>query len=283
MQQSLFPFSRPQTIGEVLDAGFVLFKRSFVACLLLSLMGLVIGQIPRAYELVSGSGPPEPFELPPAGLLATMILAGLGTAVIYAAIVLRQYSVAVDRPLGVAEVVRRAALRLPGLIVIALVIVVPLMPFAFVVGWFTGIDAIAAAIGSGTIAVLFFTWWLVALSFAGTLLLIEGDSIRGALRRSLSLTTGHWWRSFAVLSVAGVLLLVLWVIAVVLTGVSVSLLARDVVLVTLVPGVVMVLVLAPAILLMYSIHLALYADLKVRREGVDLADRIERLGVSAPT
>ena len=50
----IFPYDRPASAGEVLDAGFLLFRRTVLACLPWSLLAVVAGNLPTAYQLLSG-------------------------------------------------------------------------------------------------------------------------------------------------------------------------------------------------------------------------------------
>ncbi len=56
----LIPPTRPQLIGEVLDAGFRLFRVSWLKCLPLSAASVIVAQAPTFYDSVSG-GSMTPF------------------------------------------------------------------------------------------------------------------------------------------------------------------------------------------------------------------------------
>ena len=43
------------SIGEVLDAGFRLYRLTLVRCLVLALLSVIVGQIPSAYDLAQGT------------------------------------------------------------------------------------------------------------------------------------------------------------------------------------------------------------------------------------
>src|SRR5688572_21123353 len=50
----LYPPDGPQTIGQVLDAGFRIFKVSLVRCLLFGALAMIAGQLPNIYSLATG-------------------------------------------------------------------------------------------------------------------------------------------------------------------------------------------------------------------------------------
>ena len=97
------------------------------------------------------------------------------------------------------------------------------------------------------------------------------------LSYSRGLVRGHWWRTAALLTITGIIVLVLYLILGIVAGIAVATNPDaletgaapwyiDFVLAPLMAGVV-----TP---LLYSLMFAAYYDLKVRHEGGDLAERI---------
>jgi hypothetical protein len=98
-----------------------------------------------------------------------------------------------------------------------------------------------------------------------------------SLGYSWRLVRGHWWRTAALVTIVGIILMVFYVILGVIVGVAVVMNAEqlaegtmpwyiDFVLSPLLSGVV-----TP---FGYSLFLAMYYDLKLRHEGSDIAERI---------
>ena len=50
----LFPYDRPASAGEVLDAAFLLFRRTVLGCLPWSLLAVLLGNLPSVYLLATG-------------------------------------------------------------------------------------------------------------------------------------------------------------------------------------------------------------------------------------
>jgi len=111
----------------------------------------------------------------------------------------------------------------------------------------------------------------------GTALMDERGSGVQALGRSWRLTQGHWWRSVAVLSVACLLIFVVTMIGSMLIGIAMAIARADrttlMVVTVIVQGILRVLMAAAA----PAALVAIYLDLSLRREGGDLAARVEKL------
>ena len=93
MPNVLFPPDGPQSVSQVLDTGFRIFKISLVRCLLFGAVAMIAGQLPNIYSLARG----EPFGGYLRGDPITIALAALGSvvAVYFSAVILiRQREVA---------------------------------------------------------------------------------------------------------------------------------------------------------------------------------------------
>ncbi|MCU0760847.1 MAG: glycerophosphoryl diester phosphodiesterase membrane domain-containing protein [Steroidobacteraceae bacterium] len=257
MSATILPFERPKSIGEVLDAGIALFKASLVRCLPLSLVAVVVGQLPSVVAMARGRTP----SLSDIGAAEAVLvlLAGLANVLIWGAILLRQQAIGHGRrsSLG-ADLGRPLALLLPSL---AMAVVGGLL------------------VAAGLVALLVPGLYLmVALVFAYPAMLIDGESVAGSLRASLRLVRGNWWRTAAIITVALFAILVFYSIGT-LTGLVIVQVTGggDVGSVFLATSIVSALVGALFTPFMCALSLAQYADLKLRRAGEDLARRIEAL------
>src|SRR4029077_11107428 len=83
----------------------------------------------------------------------------------------------------------------------------------FIVGAVPGAILLAAGAGDGGVAILASgrvaaacagIWIYYSLSLAPAALVLEKQSVRGALRRSRALVKGSWWRVFGILVLAGI-------------------------------------------------------------------------------
>jgi membrane-anchored glycerophosphoryl diester phosphodiesterase (GDPDase) len=118
----------------------------------------------------------------------------------------------------------------------------------------------------------------VALVFAYPAMLLDDAPWTAALRSSLLLVRGNWWRTSAILTVAVFAILVFYAVGAIVGLIVVQLLGGgDVGSVFVATTIVGALVGALFTPFMCALSLAQYADLKLRRAGEDLARRIEAL------
>jgi hypothetical protein len=114
---------------------------------------------------------------------------------------------------------------------------------------------------------------MIRMVVCSTVVILEGDSGVKAIKRSMSLTKGHFWRLFAVLAVLGLLTFALFFIAMLPIGIGLALLASSlgeselqmvigILLAPLMQGV-----LYPMVFIAFVL---LYYDLRVRKESYDV-------------
>jgi hypothetical protein len=258
MSSTILPFQRPVSAGEVLDTGFRLFKASLVRCLPLSLAAVVMGQLPTVYTLASGRRPSVSLETDPMDLLL-VIVAGLANVLLWGAILLRQHAIAYGQASTLSADLRRVlSLLVPSIAMVLL-------------------SVLLIAVGL-VLLVVPGLYLAVALLFAYPAMLLDGQSVTGAIRASLRLVRGNWWRTSLVLTVALFAVIVFYAVGSVV-GLILSRLVGggDVGTVFLVTSVITALIGALFTPFMVALSLAQYDDLKLRRDGVDLASRIDAL------
>jgi hypothetical protein len=258
MSATILPFERPMTVGEVLDAGITLFKVSLVRCLPLSLAAVVMGQLPTVYTLASGRQPSLSADMS-AAEWALVLVAGLANLLLWGAILLRQDAIARGRASSLAGDLGRVLSRLWPSIAIALA------------------SLLLIALGM-VLLVVPGLYLAVALLFAYPAMLLDDQSVPGAIRTSLRLVRGNWWRTSTILTVALFAVVVFYAVGSVV-GVILSRLigSGDLASVFLVTSVITAMIGALFSPFMLALSLAQYDDLKLRRDGVDLASRIDAL------
>jgi len=246
----------PLTIGGVLDSGFRLFRE----CLSKSFwLAAVAALVTAPFNLV---GPYFQRNPPSAGAIAAVgcgvVLAMFLAFTLYGALIARIDSVARNAVLSVGEALAIGMRRVPALLV------------AFL--------AAAIVVGAGLLLVLvpgfIFMIWFV---FAPTAVIVERLGPFASLSYSRALVRGHWWRTAALLTIVGIILMVLYIVLVLVVGI----------LVVSNPGAVasgeppwyLNFVVGPVLgafagPLTYALTLSIYYDLKTRLEGGDLAARI---------
>lgn len=190
----LFPYDRPATAGEVLDAGFLLFRRTLPACLPWSLVAVLLGNLPSVYLLATGQSLSllDRKDAVWWGLMAGAAVVGLW---VWVFLVLRQHRVACgERPgfFGGALDAARSIPRALGVIVLALL-----------------------AVLLGTLLLVVPGLYLsVALWPALTVLMTERRAAGATLDRALRLVRGNWWHTATILGVAGGVVMALYVVGV---------------------------------------------------------------------
>jgi hypothetical protein len=269
------PALRPLGIGEILDVGIKAYLRNAKTLIGLAAVVVVPFQILSAIVLLSvvpdaNSVPRGTFGSTSStttdaaarlGASATLTITGFLVGLLVTAACLKAVSdIYLDRPADFGGSLRFAVRRLGPLVWMNVLMGVGLL-FAFVALIIPGI------------------WLYVAWSLATPALLIENLRGRRALGRSYRLVKGRWWRTAGVLLVANILVtFVAGVIQGVLVAVALSSSGSVLVAVTVVS-----LAAALSSLLTQPFHAAvvtvLYYDLRVRREGFDIALLAEQLGI----
>jgi hypothetical protein len=294
MANILFPPSRPQSVGEILDSTFRIFGATLVKCLPYAIAGVIAGQLPNLYDLLKNGKP----QMDPATRLALMhdrmfwlsYAVGLFLALLFAnAVMLRQYALARGRETAAGAELMRGTARAPGVVLIVIVLmltmVVTMIPVGIAVALPLGVaGAFAGAGAKGAVwatvvfllVALLAVSWIVIRWICSTLIYVLTD--RGpfaSMGHSWRLTSGSYWRLSIIYLVALVILIVFYFIAALLgTAVAAALAHGDVVVMAAVMSMVVVVLGAIAAPFYSALMLSVYGDLSVRREGADLAQRL---------
>jgi hypothetical protein len=272
-----YPPQRQLSIGEVLDLSFRIYRATLMRCLLFATCGVIAGELAGIYALIKGGSLPRATGGMAAMLaqlrdptFVTLYIVGLVlTLLFYAAVLLRERAI-ITGGSGDAELAV-ALRRLPALIGL-LVLVALGFGMCFVPAAVTG-GALRALLIS--IAVLALCYAVVAISCAQTILLIDEQGPASSLARSWRLTSGSFWRLSLIYSVALIILLALYAVIGAVAGFLAAAFAHgDVAMVTAFAQVIGIILGALATPFYAALALAVLADLKVRKEGTDLAQRI---------
>lgn len=277
MSATLFPLTAPLSIGEVLDAGFRLFRATVLACLPFATFAVIAGQLPGIYS-VSHGRPPGSFTPGDLPWVAVNVASALLTVALVGAIFVQQHRVAA----GASRSMRVALAMALRRVAVAVGLVLLLAFGLAVVGALA--TMLSRVLGTAWVVMVLaplLAWAGVSVLFAWPAVLVEGSSIRSALRSSLALVSGNRLRTALILLVALAAVLALYSIAVIVGIVIATLLgSADLAFVTAVTNVLLVVLGAFGVPFYTALILAAYEDLKVRRQGSDLERRIENLGAS---
>ncbi|QDY77008.1 DUF7544 domain-containing protein [Streptomyces qinzhouensis] len=217
---------RPLGVGEILDGAVSTLRAHWRTVLGITLTVSVIAEIGNV--LIARYMLPDPAELDPAadseealrqtvdlfqGMLASLVpimlialLATLFTTALLTVVISRSV---LGRPVTPAEAWREARPRLPQLL--ALTVLVPLaavglVAVSIVPGVLVGGAAGTALVVMGVFAsVPVAVWLVIRFALAPPALMLEGQGVIGALRRSAKLVSGSWWRTFGIVLLTAVL------------------------------------------------------------------------------
>jgi len=246
----------PQSIGRVLDSGYKLFIKAFTGVLPLSLAAAAVLAVPNIASVLTGGA--EQVESPV--LSSTFLILFLVALPIYmiliAALVYRLGAAAEMHEASAGQALARGVRCVLSLIGAAI------LYFLAMAG------GLILLIIPGIILSL-------SLSFAFIAIVLDGESAVGALKRSHRLVWGNWWRTLAVVSVPVVIVMILYLGFGIAFGATVvmsnSRPSSDVMITANLVEAAIGGITAP---LIYSIMIAQYHDLKLRKEGHDLAARL---------
>ena len=271
------PELRPLGVGEILDVAIKLFLRH--AGTLLIAVAVVV--VPVELLLVplftsalpAPTGPlfrPAPDPADAATALAAAVVGGILSFIATTAATAACYKAVGDAYLG-SKPDWRASLVFAGrrlgpvLWVTLLATVIPLVICALILTIPVGI------------------WLLVSWAVAVPALLAEGVRGSGALGRSWLLVRGRWWRTFATLLLAFVITLVVQgIVTLLLTLLVFTDLGESSFAATLLNQVVTAIATVLTTPFFAAVVAVIYFDLRVRKEGFDLALLAQGIGARAP-
>jgi len=275
MSSALYPPARPLSVGEVLDLVFQIFKATLVKGLPYGICAVVAQQLPNVYALASGvtvrqalsAGQPIGLVLFTVGVLLALVA--------WSALLLQQRAIIEQRPTSIKSELGEALRRLPSFFVATLLFLVVVGSGAAVImvvpsQYRTGVR-IPVEILSLYLAVLLSCTWPAVL--------FAGQGPLGALRQSARLVWGNWWRIAVVYVVGGAVVIVVSVLLGALIAAIVSSLGAGIPVMTSVFTEVANVLGAVTAPFVGALLLAVFADLRVRKEGTDLKQRIVDLAV----
>lgn len=257
--------TEPQAIGGVLDAGFRLFRESFrkvfVLAILASVATLPAGRIASGFDPQTGAGVTGASLLT---FLVVLIVGIIAAMVFTAAAAARIDAVAHNRELSFGEAVSYGLQRAPAF---------------FGAGFLYGIALFIGFVLVIIPGIIIGVYW----AFGAIATVVDRKGPIEGLKYSWAIVRGHWWRTFLLGIVAMLIAVVLYVVigfvvglvaAAVAVGLGGSATATSENVTFIVDVVITPVVSAFGTPLIYGLGLAIYYDLRLRREGGDIAERI---------
>jgi hypothetical protein len=270
MSSILYPPARPQSIGEVLDSAFRIFKVSLVPCLPYGVLATVAGQLQNIYLIVTGRSLRSLANTDPFWWGLYVLGAILGGTLLNA-IFVRQAAIAAGSWMSTSAAFREALRKTPatlglGVLIVA-VLAICFIPLFAVPRIYWPTVRLAFAAVAVCIAVFFLCSWPA--------LLIGRKGVIGSLRYSVRLIRGNWWRTVLIYAVAVTMIIVVSVTAAIIFSILAAVGAtRDLAVATAISAVTVVASGAVYMPFVTAMTISLYGDLQARREGIDLERRV---------
>jgi hypothetical protein len=289
----------PRSIGGVLDDGLRLWRDSLPTTWQLVLLAQLLVTVPLVlFRLQLKDMPviPTPSSMSAANAqlmmslmkspmfwltYAAVVLASIG---FYNAVLLRIAAVSTNSTISVGRSLASGFRLLPRVIWLFIILVLAGCLIGIVAAV---VAAVAGRTGSQTgsaaaavmmiLLVLLFGFLLGRIVLASIALIVKDARAIESLKVSWVLTRGHWWRCAAILTVLIIIGVVLSIVVAFLNGlIAVSLGPTSVVSIALtqILSILTNTVLGP---LYPAVLLAIFDDLKLRKEGGDLASRVSAL------
>ena len=250
--------TEPQSIGKVLDSGLRLFTGSFAGVIAFAFIASLLGVVPSVVaELILAQAiTTESIGL--GTMIATYLVFLFLSVALYGAILVRMGGLAAGKAMTFGQAFAIGVRRIPKLSLVGLLYVLVVL-----------LGTVALVIPGIVLG--------LTLYFAVPAALLDNEGITESLSRSHRLVWGNWWRTATVMSVPFVIYLALYIGLFTIFGTMVALsgeVSGNVsAMVVLYGG--QIIVTAAGLPLIYAVTITQYHDLKLRKEGADLAARIE--------
>ncbi len=275
MSSPFYPPSRPLSVSEVLDLVFQIFKATLVRGLPYGICAVIAQQLPNIYALGTGatlrqileSGQPVGVALFCAGVLLALIA--------WAGLLLRQRAIVEQRETSIKSELGQALRRLPSFVAATLLYLAVVGCGAAVLMVMSPQNRTLARIPLEVLSL----YLAVLLSCTWPAVLFAGQGPLGALRQSARLVWGNWWRMAVIYFVGGAVVVVVAVLLGALIAAIVSSLGGGVPVMTSVFSEVTIALGAVMAPFAGALLLATFGDLRARREGTDLQQRVAGLAV----
>jgi len=280
MADVLYPPSRPQSVGEILDSAFRIFGVTLLSCLPYAALAAIISQLPSLHNGMTA----DSFTV--ASLLAlwsrrvqdplwwvVFAVSVCGSLTLTNAVTRRQYALMTGRRPATRDELAIGARRFPGVLLIVVLLSLP-----FVGSYLSALAVLLVGPSSLliTIGLLILGSWLgVRWLCSWVIYLVTDRGVLASLSHSWFLTAGNVWRMSLICTVGLAMILVVSALAPVLGGMASLLFARGDFATAAVATTVVATLLQILIAPFYSaLSLAMFGDLSVRREGIDIKQRI---------
>jgi hypothetical protein len=290
----------PRSIGGVLDDAIKLYRDAFSTSWPLALIGqaviaapLLVIRLQLAAVPGVGANPMAAATNPAAAAAILSIYKSPAVLLSYLAVIILTFALynallaqidgfATAKPRSLGESIAVGVRLLPCSLLLYLVMIVGLTLGVFCVGIVAGIlGAMHASVMVQGVLAVAFAVLLIYVSgrvfLAYVALIVDGAAVFKSFGISWGLIKNHWWRTATVYTVAIIMVLVFYLLVAALNALIFSLLRSSSGTATLVSQLCSIAVGSVLVPFFPAVLLAIYYDLKLRRDGADLADRVNAL------
>jgi hypothetical protein len=281
----------PRSIGGILDDGIRLYRDTFAQSWPLALSAQLILTVPAViiqYEfhgaLAAGGSPQAMLSIVKTPIVWLPYLIGVVVFFgFYNALIVQLEGIAATEVMSRSRALAVGFRLLPRMILLFIVMFLVLLAAGLFIGFLAGfLRALHVPIVAGVLAAVLaaalaiYAWGRAFL--ANIALVVEDAGVFQSLGISWTLIRNHWWRTATIYTIALILMMAFYVVVAFINGALAGVSLRNPFgtgallseLVSIVGGAVLM-SFVPAVLL------ATYHDLKLRKEGADLASRVNAL------
>jgi hypothetical protein len=275
----------PRSIGGVLDDGFRLWLAAFSKAWPIAIIGQLLLAVPLVIYRVQ-FGVPLGVQQPAVAMMMGSI--GLSLAYLVVSIASIGFHNAV---IAQTDATAKGAGETIGQ---SLSIGFRLLGRAFLMGFLIGL-AVALPVGVlfailigapmiwrvtvGGVAFLVLCYAIGKIILGAVILIVEDKGAPESLRRSWTLTSGHWWRVATILTVLVIVVVALFLFVGIIAGIVTATTGSSGGLSGIMIQMISVLGNTLVSPLYSAVLVAIYYDLRLRKEGADLAGRVDALAV----
>jgi len=280
MQALLYPPSTPQSIGQVLDSGFRLFQVSLVRSLVYAALAMIAGQLHAIVYLLSGRQIPGLGGAVSGGYVLLYLVGVVLMLLLYGLVMLRQHGTATRRPLPLNLELSEALRRLPAYLGMSVITILLFVVGGVIVGVAYGIVKMTGGspmpvVITAAVVTIPLVYLFTPLMTAAPAVLLDRKGPFEAIRYAFRLVSGNWWRTTAIYTVAAVVLIVFYFVIMIFAAFLLPLLgAADLAVFTAASAVMYMVLGSIGLPFGTAILIATYGELKVRKEGLDLEQRV---------
>ncbi|MGB5166503.1 MAG: hypothetical protein WBN09_08370 [Woeseiaceae bacterium] len=257
------PATQPQSIGGILDSGFKLFNASLKQVAPIAYLGALAGALwgwftqAAMLRQISENGTVD-FNVPM--MVSTYIVTIIVGSTVMAAAIIRIRAVYESETMSFGQAMFAGLKRAPAVFIASIIYMLAFM-------------------GGSILLLVPGIYISVMLAFAFYAASADSKGPLESCKYSYRLVKGNWWRTAGLLTIIVIIAIVFYFAVGLVAGMlAVTQEPAEV----LQPNVLIDVIIVPIITaiisaMMYSLAYAIYRDLKLRKEGVDLAERIENL------